>query len=153
MQNADEPVQSVLTLAPSRERKSAVAGALRAVVPAECVLSRDEELRPYECDGLTAFRQVPLAVVLPRTEDQVREILSICHRLDVPVVARGSGTGLSGGAMPHGAGVVLSLARMNKILDLDPIARTARVQPGVRTLQVSESAAAHGLNYAPDPSS
>src|SRR6201999_1842632 len=153
MQNTDEPVQCVLTDVPRQERKSAVVVALRAVLPAQCVLAREEELRPYECDGLTAFRQIPLAVVLPRTEDQVREIISICHRLVVPVVARGSGTGLSGGAMPHGAGVVLSLARLNKILELDPVARTARVQPGVRNLQVSEAAAAHGLYYAPDPSS
>jgi len=96
---------------------------------------------------------MPLAVVLPKTEEQVREIISICHRLDVPVVARGSGTGLSGGAMPHAAGVVLSLARLNQILEVDPLARTARVQPGVRNLQVSEAAAAYGLYYAPDPSS
>jgi glycolate oxidase len=94
-----------------------------------------------------------MAVVLPRSEDQVREILSVCHRFDVPVVARGSGTGLSGGAMPHASGVVLSLARLNQILELDPNARTARVQPGVRNLQVSEAAAAYGLYYAPDPSS
>jgi len=110
-------------------------------------------LRPYECDGLTAFRQLPLGVVLPKTEQQVREIISICHRLDVPVVARGSGTGLSGGAMPHAAGIVLSLARLNQVLEVDPLARTARVQPGVRNLQVSEAAAAYGLYYAPDPSS
>ena len=153
MQNADEPIQSVLTEVPPKARKSAVVAALRAGLPAGCVLAEDEELRPYECDGLTAFRQTPLAVVLPRTEDQVREIILICDRLHVPVVARGSGTGLSGGAMPHGAGVVLSLARLNNILELDPIARTARVQPGVRNLQVSEAAAAHGLYYAPDPSS
>jgi glycolate oxidase len=153
MQSADEPVQSDLTNVPRQERKSSVVAALRSGLSAECVLAREEELRPYECDGLTAFRQIPLAVVLPRTEDEVREIILICHRLDVPVVARGAGTGLSGGAMPHGAGVVLSLARMNKILDLDPLARTARVQPGVRNLQVSEAAAAHGLYYAPDPSS
>jgi glycolate oxidase len=96
---------------------------------------------------------MPLAVVLPESEQQVREIISLCHRLDVPVVARGSGTGLSGGAMPHAAGVVLSLARLNRILEVDPLARTARVQPGVRNLQVSEAAADHGLYYAPDPSS
>jgi glycolate oxidase len=153
MPNADEPVQSVLTETPTRERQASVAAALRKVLPLECVLSRNEELRPYECDGLTAFRQIPMLVVLPRTEEQVREVLAICHRLEVPVVARGSGTGLSGGAMPHASGVVLSLARMNKILELDPIARTARVQPGVRNLQVSEAAATHGLYYAPDPSS
>src|SRR6266702_7686024 len=123
MQNADEPAQNILTLAPSRERKSAVTAALRAVLPAGCVLSQDEELRPYECDGLTAFRQVPMAVVLPRNEAEICEILLICRRLDVPVVARGSGTGLSGGAMPHGSGVILSLARMNQILELDPVAR------------------------------
>src|SRR5579862_1060171 len=139
MQTTDEPVQSILTLAPSRERKSAVVAALRAVLPADCVLSQDEELRPYECDGLTAFRQVPMAVVLPHIEAQICEIVMACRRLDVPIVARGSGTGLSGGAMPHGSGVILSLARMNKILELDPVARTARVQPGVRNLQVSEA--------------
>src|SRR6266702_6422267 len=153
MQNADEPAQSVPTLAPSRERKSAVTAALRVVLPAECILSLDEELRPYECDGLTAFRQLPVAVVLPHSEAQICEILAICRRLDVPVVARGSGTGLSGGAMPHAGGVILSLARLNRILELDPVARTARVQPGVRNLQVSEAAAPHGLYYAPDPSS
>src|SRR5882762_8758114 len=141
MQNSDEPIQSNVTDVPRQERKSAVVTALHSGLPAGCVLSTEEELRPYECDGLTAFRQLPLAVVLPRTEEQVREMISICHRLDVPVVARGSGTGLSGGAMPHGAGVVLSLARMNAILELDPLARTARVQPGVRNLQVSEAAA------------
>jgi glycolate oxidase len=153
MHTPDEPVQSNLDDVPRPERKSAVVTALRLALPAGCVLSNEEELRPYECDGLTAFRQIPLAVVLPRTEEQVREIISICHRLDVPVVARGSGTGLSGGAMPHAAGVVLSLARLNQILEVDPLARTARVQPGVRNLQVSEAAAAYGLYYAPDPSS
>jgi len=153
MQNTDEPIQCDLTDVPRQERKSAVVVALRNGLPDECVLVSEEELRPYECDGLTAFRQIPLAVVLPKTEEQVRKIISICHRLDVPVVARGSGTGLSGGAMPHGAGIVLSLARLNAILELDPIARTARVQPGVRNLQVSEAAAAYGLYYAPDPSS
>src|SRR5438477_402129 len=153
MHTSDEPIQSNLGDVPRPERKSAVVTALRLGLPAGCVLSTEEELRPYECDGLTAFRQMPLAVVLPRTEEQVREIISICHRLDVPVVARGSGTGLSGGAMPHGAGIVLSLARLNQILEVDPLARTARVQPGVRNLQVSEAAAAYGLYYAPDPSS
>ena len=153
MPTSDEPIQSNLGDVPRPERKSAVVSALRHTLPEGCVLSDEEELRPYECDGLTAFRQMPLAVVLPKTEEQVREIISICHRLDVPVVARGSGTGLSGGAMPHAAGVVLSLARLNQILEVDPLARTARVQPGVRNLQVSEAAAAYGLYYAPDPSS
>src|ERR1700733_9901706 len=153
MQNTDEPLHFDLTDVPRQERKSAVVPALHTGLPAECVLSNEEEWRPYECDGLTAFRQMPLAVVLPRTEQHVREIISICHRLDVPVVARGSGTGLSGGAMPHASGVVLSLARLNRILEVDPLARTARAQPGVRNLQGAEAAAAFGLYYAPDPSS
>ncbi len=153
MESTLEPDHSAIRESCPDARKATVAAALRKVLPAGCVLSRDEELRPYECDGLTAFRQAPMLVVLPRTEDEIRETLSICHRFDVPVVPRGSGTGLSGGAMPHAAGVVLSLARLNQILELNPLARTARVQPGVRNLQVSEAAAAFGLYYAPDPSS
>ena len=133
--------------------QSDVAAALRQVLPADCVLSRDEELRPYECDGLSVFRQKPMLVVLPRTEDEVRDVLITCRRLEVPVVARGAGTGLSGGSTPHQSGVLLSLARLNRILQIDPIARTARLQPGVRNLKVSEAAAPHGLYYAPDPSS
>jgi glycolate oxidase len=134
-------------------QRAQVAAALRAVLPADCVLTTVQELQPYECDGLTAFRQLPLLVVLPRTEQQVRDVLVVCHRLRCPLVARGSGTGLSGGATPHASGVLMSLARLNAVLEVDPIARTARVQPGVRNLQVSEAAAPHGLYYAPDPSS
>jgi glycolate oxidase len=134
-------------------RQTEVAAALRPILPAESVLWRDEELRPYECDGLTAFRQKPMLVVLPRTEDEVRQVLVTCRRLEVPVVARGAGTGLSGGSTPHESGVLLSLARLNRILQIDPLARIARLQPGVRNLQVSEAAAVHGLYYAPDPSS
>ena len=130
-----------------------IASALRQVLPEDCVLWQAEDRRPYECDGLTAFRELPLVVALPRTEDEVRAVLSACARLNVPLVARGSGTGLSGGATPHPHGVLLSLARLNRILALDPLARTARLQPGVRNLAVSEAAAAHGLYYAPDPSS
>src|SRR5581483_7075089 len=141
MLNSDEPAHSRLTDGLSPEKKSAVVAALRARLPGDCVLSLEQELRPYECDGLTAFRQIPLAVVLPRGEAEICEILEICRRFDVPLVARGSGTGLSGGAMPHASGVVLSLARLNQILEVDPAARTARVQPGVRNLQVSEAAA------------
>jgi glycolate oxidase len=149
----EEPAQSNPAQAPTPQRQQAVAAALRAILPSDCVLWREEERRPYECDGLTSFRQLPMVVVLPRNEDQVREVLTLCHRLEVPVVARGAGTGLSGGAMPHASGVILSLARLNRILELDPVARQARVQPGVRNLQVSEAAAVHGLYYAPDPSS
>jgi len=127
--------------------------ALRRILPAGGLLTGEEALRPYECDGLTAYRQLPLAVAIPQTEDQVRSLLRACHELKVPVVARGAGTGLSGGAMPHGDGVLLSMARFNRILALDPLARTATVQPGVRNLAVSEAAAPRGLFYAPDPSS
>ncbi|MCB1887215.1 MAG: FAD-binding protein, partial [Rhodocyclaceae bacterium] len=127
--------------------------ALAAAVPPECLLVQQEDLRPYECDGLSIYRQVPMAVVLPRTEEQVVAVLKACHRLKAPVVARGAGTGLSGGALPHAHGVVLSLARFNRILDIDANARLAVVQPGVRNLAISEAVAPHGLYYAPDPSS
>jgi glycolate oxidase len=130
-----------------------IVSALRQVLPGDCVLWQAEDCRPYECDGLTAFRELPAVVALPRTEDEVRAVLTACTRLGVPLVARGSGTGLSGGATPHPQGVLLSLARMNRILAIDPRARTARLQPGVRNLAVSEAAAVHGLYYAPDPSS
>src|SRR6204780_4925273 len=151
--DVDESRWSGVTEAPAPERRLAVAQALRALLPADCVLSRDEELHPYECDGLAVFRQQPMLVVLPRTEAEVCDVLRTCRRLDVPVVARGAGTGLSGGAMPHAAGVLLSLARFDRILEINAPARIARVQPGVRNLAVSEAAAAHGLFYAPDPSS
>jgi glycolate oxidase len=126
---------------------------LRPLLPAGALLSDPEDLAPYECDGLTAYRQLPLCVAIPDSEDQVRGILKACCELKVPVVARGAGTGLSGGAMPHGSGVLLSMARFNRILQLDKLARIAVVQPGVRNLAVSEAAAPLGLFYAPDPSS
>ena len=133
--------------------KTVLAARLKAILPAHCLLIDEEDLRPYECDGLTAYRELPLAVCLPENEAQVVEVLRTCHHLGVPVVARGAGTGLSGGAMPHAQGLVLSLARLNKILRVDPAARLAVVQPGVRNLAVSEAAAPFGLYYAPDPSS
>ena len=133
--------------------RAALAGELRAFLPAESVLIDDEDLKPYECDGLSAYRRMPAIVVLPSTEDQVCRILELCRARNVPVVARGAGTGLSGGALPHAAGVLLSLARFMRILEIDPIARSARVQPGVRNLAISEAAAPYGLYYAPDPSS
>jgi glycolate oxidase len=135
------------------ERQSQVVRALQAVLPSEALLWHGEDTTPYECDGLTAYRQRPLVVALPETEAQVRAVLRTCHALDVPVVARGAGTGLSGGAMPNALGVTLSLARFNRILKLDPAARTAQVQCGVRNLAISEAAAGYGLYYAPDPSS
>jgi len=135
------------------ERQSQVAQALAAVLPSHAVLWNAEDTTPYECDGLTAYRERPLAVALPETYAEVQAVLKTCHALDVPVVARGAGTGLSGGALPHKLGVTLSLARFNKILKLDPLSRTAVVQGGVRNLAISEAAAPYGLYYAPDPSS
>jgi glycolate oxidase len=134
-------------------RRQQVAAALRAVLPERCVLSDEEDTRPYECDGLAAYRQLPMVVVLPDSEQQVIAVLKTCHALQVPIVPRGAGTGLSGGAMPIADGVVLSTARLNRIVKLDPLARTAVVQPGVRNLAISEAAAPYGLYYAPDPSS
>jgi glycolate oxidase len=148
-----EPRWADLEAAPDAAGAAAIVAALHTVLPARCVLAGVEQTRPYECDGLSAFRKLPVAVVLPETEAQVVAVLKTCRRLDVPVVARGAGTSLSGGAMPHAAGIVLSLARFNRILALDPVGRTARVQPGVRNLAISEAAAPHGLYYAPDPSS
>ncbi|MBR0568480.1 FAD-binding protein [Azoarcus sp. L1K30] len=133
--------------------KARVVEALARVLPAGALMYEAEDLHPYECDGLAAYRALPLVVALPTTEAQVVAVLKACSALGVPVVARGAGTGLSGGALPHTQGVLLSLARFNRILDLDPHARTAVVQPGVRNLAISEAAAAHGLYYAPDPSS
>ena len=127
--------------------------ALEGCLPRHALLWHHEDTVPYECDGLTAYRQRPLAVALPETYAQVQEVLRICHARGVPVVARGAGTGLSGGAMPHRLGVTLSLARFNRILKVDPLGRTARVQAGVRNLAISEAAVPFGLYYAPDPSS
>jgi glycolate oxidase len=133
--------------------RAELVGALRDFLPADAVLEQEEQVRPYECDGLSAYRQLPLLVVLPRTVAEVQRILRLCHEQQVPVVARGAGTGLSGGALPLSDGIVLSLARFNRILELNPAARRARVEPGVRNLAISEAAAPHGLYYAPDPSS
>ena len=135
------------------DRQARVVEALRAVLPAHAVLHTPEDTTPYECDGLTAYRTRPMCVALPETEAQVQAVLRTCHALAVPVVARGAGTGLSGGAMPHREGVTLSLAKFNRILRIDAHSRTAVVQCGVRNLAISEAAAPHGLYYAPDPSS
>ena len=134
-------------------RQAEVVQALTRVVPQHSLLWHSEDTTPYECDGLTAYRQRPLVVCLPETETQVQAVLKVCHQLQVPVVARGAGTGLSGGAMPHAMGVTMSLARFNRILDLNPESRTAVVQCGVRNLAISDAAAPYGLYYAPDPSS
>ncbi|KQV51063.1 MULTISPECIES: FAD-linked oxidase C-terminal domain-containing protein [unclassified Duganella] len=132
---------------------TAFVAALRAALPPASVLSDQEDTRPYECDGLSAYRQLPMAVALPADEAQVLAVLRICRQFNVPIVPRGAGTGLSGGAMPIADGLVLSTARMNQILRVDAYARTAVVQPGVRNLAISEAAEPSGLYYAPDPSS
>jgi glycolate oxidase len=134
-------------------RQQEVVAALRAALPEHCILYNEEDTRPYECDGLAAYRQLPMIVTLPESEAQVAAVLRICRDLQVRIVPRGAGTGLSGGAMPIADGVVLSTARLNKIVKVDAYARTAIVQPGVRNLAISEAVAQHGLYYAPDPSS
>jgi glycolate oxidase len=134
-------------------RRERVAAALRARLPQGCVLSDPEDTRPYECDGLAAYRRLPMIVTLPSNEEQVLAILNVCRELDVPIVPRGAGTGLSGGALPIADGVVISTARLNRIVRVDAQARVAVVQPGVRNLAISEAAAQYGLYYAPDPSS
>ena len=149
MNTATEPAAAAFTAA----RQNEVVNALRAVLPPRCILFDVEDTRPYECDGLAAYRQLPMVVTLPDTEQQVVAILKICRELRVPIVPRGAGTGLSGGALPIADGVVLSTARLNKIVRLDPYSRTAVLQPGVRNLAISEAAAQHALYYAPDPSS
>ena len=150
--NAPASSQHLLSLERA-DRQRQVVRALEAVLPAHALLWNSEDTTPYECDGLTAYRERPLVVALPETYAEVQAVLKTCHALDVPVVARGAGTGLSGGAMPHKLGVTLSLAKFNKILKVDAASRTALVQGGVRNLAISEAAAPHGLYYAPDPSS
>ena len=135
------------------QRQSDIVAALRKVLPAHALLYTPEDTTPYECDGLTAYRTRPLCVALPETYEHVQAVLKTCHDMQVPVVARGAGTGLSGGAMPHREGVTLSMAKFNRILKMDPVSRTAVVQGGVRNLAISEAAAPYGLYYAPDPSS
>ena len=133
--------------------ESSIISLLRKQLPEQCVLSRPEELRPYECDGLSAYRQLPMVVVIPETLEQVQTTLRLCSEQNVPVVARGAGTGLSGGALPLSGGVLLVLARFNRILEIDTQNRVARVQPGVTNLAISKAAEPYGLYYAPDPSS
>ncbi|WP_455208225.1 FAD-linked oxidase C-terminal domain-containing protein [Kaarinaea lacus] len=136
-----------------KNKKQLLIDQLRAWLPESAVLFSEEELRPYECDGLSAYRELPLLVVLPETVEQVQNVVRTCANLEIPIVARGAGTGLSGGALPLSNGILLSLAKFNRILDIDQLNRTAHVQTGVRNLAISEAAAPYGLYYAPDPSS
>lgn len=143
----DHPIAQI------KNRQAQLVKALKPLLPEHALLWEPEDTIPYECDGLAAYRQMPLAVALPETEAQAVAVIKVCQNLEVPIVPRGAGTGLSGGAMPIAQGLVLSLAKFKKILHIDPIARTAVVQPGVRNLAISEAVAHHGLYYAPDPSS
>ena len=151
--SGQEPPDASASPAERAARQRDVVAALAPLLPPHALLWHGEDTVPYECDGLTAYRQQPLVVALPETEAQVAAVLEACHALGVPVVARGAGTGLSGGALPHAIGVTLSLAKFNRILKIDPVSRTATVQCGVRNLAISEAAAPYGLYYAPDPSS
>ncbi|VAW50840.1 Glycolate dehydrogenase, subunit GlcD [hydrothermal vent metagenome] len=126
---------------------------LSTLLPPHLLLHQAEDLKPYECDALSAYQTVPLAVAIPETIEQIKAILSRCYENEVPVVARGAGTGLSGGALPLKNGILLSLAKFNNILSIDEDSFTAVVQPGVRNLAISEAAKEFGLYYAPDPSS
>jgi glycolate oxidase len=126
---------------------------LAGQVPSHCILYKTEDTRPYECDGLSLYRQLPPVVILPEDETQVVAVMKACKAMNIPIVARGAGTGLSGGAMPHAQGVLLGLAKLNRIRRIDTETASAVVGPGVRNLAISEAAAAYGLYYAPDPSS
>ena len=138
--------------APAAKRED-VANALAASLPAASVLADRESLKPYECDGLSAYRETPLVAAIPANEVEVAAALEVARRMGTPVVARGSGTGLSGGALPLADGILLSMAKFDRIVAIDALSRTARVQPGVRNLRISEAVADLGLYYAPDPSS
>ncbi|MFT4563882.1 MAG: glycolate oxidase [Gammaproteobacteria bacterium] len=127
--------------------------ALAKILPPESLLTTEEAMRPFECDGLSAYQQIPRVVVLPSTKDEVRRVVKTCSEFGVPIIPRGAGTGLSGGALPLAEGCLLSLAKFNRIIEIDHQNRTAVVEPGVRNLAISQAAARHGLYYAPDPSS
>ena len=126
---------------------------LQSVLPDSCIVSDPVSMKPYECDGLSGYRQMPRVVVLPETVEQVQAVMKVCQQTGTPIVPRGAGTSLSGGAMPHKDGIVLSVARLNSILHIDESNRCATVQPGVRNLAISEAVRHLGLYYAPDPSS
>lgn len=134
-------------------RKQKLLTELSGLLADHQLLHRLEDLKPYECDALSAYARVPLAVAIPETIEQIKAILAVCYAHEVPVVARGAGTGLSGGSLPHEDGILLSLARFNRILSVDADGFTAVVQPGVRNLAISEAVREYGLYYAPDPSS
>jgi len=126
---------------------------LSSVLASSAIISNDQELRAYECDGLSAYQEKPMLVVIPETIEQLRSVLAVCTKHQTPVIARGAGTGLSGGALPSSDAVIISMARFNKIIEIDSDNRYAVLQPGVRNLAISEAASDYNLYYAPDPSS
>jgi glycolate oxidase len=132
---------------------ASLASMFREFVDDSFVVANAESKRPYECDGLSVYKEMPRLVVMPSSTEEVQKAMRLCQQYGVPVVVRGAGTGLSGGALPHPDGVLLSLTRLSRIIEIDPEARLARLQPGVRNLEISEACDAHGLFYAPDPSS
>jgi glycolate oxidase len=134
-------------------RRERIVATLRTIVHGEGVIAAERELRPYESDGLTAYRQLPMVVVLPETTEQVAQILRYCHAEGIKVVPRGAGTSLSGGALPLADGVLLGMAKFNRIREVDFENRVAVVEPGVTNLAVSNAVAYAGFYYAPDPSS
>jgi glycolate oxidase len=134
-------------------RRTEIIAALRRIVPGEGVIAEEEELRAYECDGLTAYRQLPMIVVLPESKQQVSDILKYCHGRGVKIVPRGAGTSLSGGALPLEDGITLGLGKFNRILDIDYDNRCVTAQPGVTNLAITNAVEADGFYYAPDPSS
>src|SRR6185503_923439 len=138
---------------PDAGARSRIADRLAAALPHGALIVQGEELKPYECDGLSAYRATPLAVAIPTSEEEVAAVLKVARDTSTPVVARGSGTGLSGGALPLADGILMSMAKFNRIVRVDPMARQARVQPGVTNLRISQHVAPLGLYYAPDPSS
>ena len=148
-------MNAVREISPSamNERKLRLAEALGRILAPESILVDREALKPYECDGLSAYRETPLVAVIPADEAQLAAVLAMARETRTPVVARGAGTGLSGGALPLADGILLSLAKFNRVIAVDAAARKARVQPGVTNLKISQAVAPLGLYYAPDPSS
>src|SRR5580700_9185085 len=134
-------------------RRAEIVAALKRIVPGEGVIASEEAMRPYESDGLTAYRALPMVVVLPETTEQVSAVLGYCHRQRIKVVPRGAGTSLSGGALPLGDGVLLGMAKFNRIREVDFANRVAVVEPGVTNLAVTQAVEHEGFYYAPDPSS
>ncbi len=141
---------------PDKQREQRLNGLLpklRQLIPVQYIITEVEQLRAYECDAFTTMRQLPLLTVLPDTIEQVQHVMRCCHQLDIPIVARGAGTGLTAGSMPVENGVLLGMSRFDQIYDIDPENRTALIGPGVRNLAVTEAVAEHNLYFAPDPSS